>query len=96
MERLDSTLPTLIVGDFNEEADGLAVAVAERLGYTDAIGQHAGATRTWEWPVGGLPIRFQLDHGLYDARFSAPAAGIVEAGRTDHKPVWADVERVLP
>jgi endonuclease/exonuclease/phosphatase (EEP) superfamily protein YafD len=92
--RLDPALPTLIAGDFNEEGDGRAMAVADRLGYTDAIAQYAGATRTWEWPVSRLTIRFQLDHVLYDKRFTAVAAGIVEAGRSDHKPVWADLERV--
>lgn len=91
--RLDPRLPTLIVGDFNEEHGGRALAVVDRLGYTDAIAQYAGKTRTWEWPVGGLTIRFQLDHVLYDDRFVAHAAGVVEAGRSDHKPIWADLAR---
>jgi len=89
--RLDPKLPTLIVGDFNEEHGGRALAVVDRLGYTDAIAQFAGTTRTWEWPAGGLTIRFQLDHLLYDERFVAHAAGIVEAGRSDHRPIWADL-----
>ena len=91
--RLDRSLPTVIAGDFNEESGGLALAVADRLGYTDAIAQWAGKTRTWEWPVGTLVLRFQLDHILHDARFTSSAAGIVEAGRSDHKPIWADLER---
>ncbi|MCW5802231.1 MAG: endonuclease/exonuclease/phosphatase family protein [Deltaproteobacteria bacterium] len=94
--RLDPALPTVILGDFNEEGDGLALAVTDRLGYTDAIAQWLGKTRTWEWPVGALTLRFQLDHILHDARFTAAAAGIVEAGRSDHKPIWADLERVEP
>ncbi|MBL9013760.1 MAG: endonuclease/exonuclease/phosphatase family protein [Myxococcales bacterium] len=93
-ERLDRSLPKVIAGDFNEERGGLALAVAERLGYTDAIAQWAGETRTWEWPVGSLTLRFQLDHILHDGCFVASAAGIVEAGRSDHKPIWADLERV--
>ena len=60
--------------------------------YTDAIAQWAGKTRTWEWPVGRLTLRFQLDHILHDARLTSSAAGIVEAGRSDHKPIWADLE----
>jgi len=95
-ERLDPKLPTLIVGDFNEEADGRAVAVAEGIGYIDAIAQFKGATRTWEWPVGRFTLRFQLDHLMYDRRFVATAAGIIEAGRSDHKPIWADLEVVTP
>jgi endonuclease/exonuclease/phosphatase family metal-dependent hydrolase len=95
LARLDPALPTLVVGDFNEEASsGAALATAARAGFTDAIAQHAGRTRTWEWQVGMMTLRFQLDHVLYDRHFVAPRAGIVEAGRSDHKPVWADVERV--
>jgi endonuclease/exonuclease/phosphatase (EEP) superfamily protein YafD len=91
--KLDPKLPTLIVGDFNEERDGLAIAVAERLGFADAIAQFAGKTRTWEWPVKGLTLRFQLDHIMYGTGLVATRAGIVEAGRSDHKPIWADIER---
>ena len=94
--RLDPALPALIVGDFNEDGDGRAVAVARRLGFTDAIAQFAGTTRTWEWPIGTFTLRFQLDHLMYDDRFVATAAGIVEAGQSDHKPVWADLQRVQP
>lgn len=90
-ERLDRTLPTIIGGDFNEEGDGLALGVVARLGYNDAISQWVGKTRTWEWPVGSLTLRFQLDHILHDAHFTAAAAGIVEAGHSDHKPIWADL-----
>ena len=91
MARLDRTLPTLIVGDFNEELDGLALRYATERGYTDAIAQAAGRRRTWEWPLGAITLRMQLDHILYDARFVAVAGGIVERGRSDHKPVWADL-----
>lgn len=94
VSRLDPKLPTLVVGDFNEEGDGRAVTVVKDRGFTDAIAQFAGATRTWEWPVGRFMLQFQLDHLLYDDRFVARAAGIVEAGRSDHKPIWADLERV--
>ena len=90
--RLDPKLPTLVVGDFNEEGDGRAVAVLDRLGYADAIAQFARGHRTWEWPVGRITLRFQLDHVMYDTHFTAAAAGVVEGGRSDHKPVWADIE----
>lgn len=95
LARLDPALPTLVVGDFNEEAgNGTAIKIAAQAGFADAIAEHAGKTRTWEWEVGRLTLRFQLDHVLYDRHFVVPRAGIVEAGRSDHKPVWADVERV--
>ncbi len=94
LARLEPELPTIIAGDFNEEGDGRALGLAVQRGYTDAVSQFAGKHRTWQWPVGKLLLRFQLDHVLYDDRFVAVAAGVVEAGRSDHRPVWADLQRV--
>lgn len=96
LARIDPHMPTVVAGDFNEENDGRAMAVAERLGYVDAIAQFGGAVRTWQWPVGGLVLRFQLDHILYDARLTAVASGVIQAGRSDHKPIWADIQRTPP
>jgi endonuclease/exonuclease/phosphatase (EEP) superfamily protein YafD len=101
---LDPKLPTLIVGDFNEEADGLALSRLFALGYGDAIAQRYGKTRTWEWTLSGpstrsspgVTLRFQLDHILHDVHFVPVTARIVEAGRSDHKPIWADFERMDP
>jgi endonuclease/exonuclease/phosphatase (EEP) superfamily protein YafD len=87
---LDRSLPTIIAGDFNEESSGRALAYFDDQGYVDATAQFAGEHRTWEWPVGSITLRFQLDHILYDTRLIAIAGGIVERGRSDHKPIWAD------
>ena len=47
--------------------------------------------------AGGQPdAGFQLDDILYGARFLVVSGGIVDAGNSDHKPVWADLERVDP
>jgi endonuclease/exonuclease/phosphatase family metal-dependent hydrolase len=97
VEELDPRLPTLIVGDFNEETHGRAMQFLLAGGdYADAIAEHAGKTRTWEWRVAGFTLRLQLDHILHDEHFVAVTAGILEAGNSDHKPVWADLERIEP
>ncbi len=87
---LDRHLPTIIAGDFNEESSGKAITYLDEQGYVDATAQFAGTHRTWEWPAGSITLRFQLDHILYDTRLIAIAGGIVERGRSDHKPIWAD------
>ena len=91
---LAPSLPTLVVGDLNEEADGLAVQELVRRGFVDAIATLHGNTPTWEWPLRGLTLRFQLDHLFHDARLVATAARIEQAGRSDHKPIWADFVRI--
>lgn len=91
--RLDPKLPTLAVGDFNEEDEGMAIAVFKDRGFTSALPLfHPNAT-TWQWPVADRTLRFRLDHILYDNRFLAVSAAVVDRGRSDHAPVWADLER---
>jgi endonuclease/exonuclease/phosphatase (EEP) superfamily protein YafD len=97
LEALDPKLPAIFLGDFNEEHEGgKALALLVDRGFGDAIGRFHGDRRTWEWPVGRVTLRFQLDHILHDAHLVPTAAAIVEAGRSDHKPIWADFERIDP
>lgn len=91
---LDPTLPTVIAGDFNEEGNGLALGRARERGYTDAIAQHAGTAPTWQWRLPtGMTLTYQLDHILYDARLTVVGARIEQTGRSDHKPIWVELER---
>jgi endonuclease/exonuclease/phosphatase family metal-dependent hydrolase len=93
---LDPNLPTLIVGDFNEDSSGHAFRYLVNEGYADAVGEFNGKARTWEWPVGPRKLRLQLDHLVHDAMLIPTTGGIVEAGNSDHKPVWADFTRMQP
>ena len=91
--KLDPTLPTLIVGDFNEEDAGMALAVFRKQGFDNALPKFQPNIDTWQWPVGSITLRFRLDHILYNSGFRAVDANIVRGGRSDHAPVWADFER---
>jgi endonuclease/exonuclease/phosphatase (EEP) superfamily protein YafD len=94
---LDKKLPTLIVGDFNEESDGLALRRLDELGFGDATAQFNPKKPTWHWALSsGMTLRFQLDHMLHDVHFVPVASRIVEAGESDHVPIWTDFERVDP
>lgn len=93
-QSLAPSLATLVVGDFNEEADGLAVQALAKRGFVDAIATRHGNAPTWHWPLKGITLKFQLDHLLHDARLVATASSIVPAGRSDHFPIWADFVRV--
>lgn len=37
-----------------------------------------------------MTLQFQLDHILYDDRLVAVRAQVLDAGPSDHKPIWAD------
>lgn len=87
---LDDSLPTLVVGDFNEEDDGLAVAVFRDRGFRSALPQFQPSATTWQWPVGSMTLKFRLDHILADNHFEPLRAEVVQAGRSDHNPLWVD------
>ena len=78
----------------NEEGDGGAVRFLTERGLADVLPRFVGARPTWQWALpSGLTLRLQLDHLLHDAHFVAIDAGIVAAGRSDHVPIWVDLER---
>lgn len=91
--KLDPALPALAVGDFNEEDEGMAIAVFTARGFTSALPRFQPNATTWQWPVGGRTLRFRLDHVLHDRHFRAVGAAVIDRGRSDHAPVWADLER---
>ena len=43
-----------------------------------------------------MTLRFALDHILHDAHFVPVAGAVVEAGRSDHNPIWVEFERIDP
>jgi len=96
LAEIDPKLPTIICGDFNEEADGHAISLLADRGFTDAVHQFIGARTTWEWPTSSITLRLQLDHILYDDHFVALGANVLRAGRSDHFPVFADFIRMDP
>jgi len=92
--KLDRSLPTIIAGDFNEEDEGRAIAVFRERGFASALPRFRPDADTWQWPVGATTLRFRLDHVLFEeAAFRAVGADVVDKGRSDHAPVWADLVR---
>ena len=88
-ESLDRALPTLVVGDFNEEPDGRAIAYLARAEWKmkSALPEFAPGRRTWYWPTALHTFEGQFDHLIYDVRLEPLSAEVMEAGRSDHFPV---------
>jgi endonuclease/exonuclease/phosphatase family metal-dependent hydrolase len=93
LKSIDPALPTIALGDFNEEDEGMAIALLLARGFVNALPRFHPDVDTWQWPVGGTTLRFRLDHILYSRHFDALDANVVAAGRSDHAPVWADLVR---
>ena len=85
---LDKTLPTLIVGDFNENEGGRAVRWLNANGYTSALREFAPGAQTWRWRTSYLvSLNGRYDHLCYDARLTPLRVEVRNAGRSDHLPV---------
>ncbi len=91
-KHLDPSLPTLIVGDFNEEPDGRALSYLSELGYRSALPAFAGSEPTWRWPTSLMTLRQQLDHIVVDPRLDVLDARVLDQGSSDHLPVVAVVQ----
>jgi endonuclease/exonuclease/phosphatase family metal-dependent hydrolase len=88
-QTLDRELPTLVVGDFNEEEDGPAVAYLARPEWhmKSALPEFAPDCPTWRWRTGFHTLERRLDHIIYDAHLEPLDVEVIDAGRSDHFPV---------
>jgi endonuclease/exonuclease/phosphatase family metal-dependent hydrolase len=87
VEHLDPTLPTLVLGDFNEGPSGEAVTFLAERGYRSALDRFDPGRDTWHWRLSVGELSFQLDHIVHDARLEPIDVRVVTAGRSDHIPV---------
>ncbi len=82
MARLDPSLPTVVLGDFNED-EGPALAYLRARGYRQA--PPPGHTwRLWRW-------QRAYDHVFFGPGIAVEEAAVVPAGASDHLPLTARV-----
>jgi endonuclease/exonuclease/phosphatase (EEP) superfamily protein YafD len=93
---LDPALPTLVVGDFNEDAAGRAVRYLGARGLRSVLGEFRPKAKTWRWDTRLGRITHELDHILYSEHLEPLDARVIEAGRSDHLPVVALFQRARP
>ena len=90
---LDPSLPTLVVGDFNEGDGGKAITYLESKGFRSALPEFDGNQDTWHWPTSIGTVHAQLDHIVYDDQLEPLEVRVLEEGRSDHFPVWGVFQR---
>jgi endonuclease/exonuclease/phosphatase family metal-dependent hydrolase len=89
---LDAGTPRLIAGDFNESENGSAVSWLESRGLHSAVPDFSHAD-TWSWQTSIGHVSRRFDHIVHSSDLKALSAGVVFAGRSDHLPVFAVLER---
>lgn len=84
---LDPELPTIVAGDFNEDADGRAIAFLAEQGLRSALPQVDPRAKTWRWQTKLGPLRMMLDHVVYGPELALLDAEVMDRGTSDHFPV---------
>jgi endonuclease/exonuclease/phosphatase (EEP) superfamily protein YafD len=90
---LDPSLPTLVLGDFNEDEDGRAVRYLEQRRLRDALASFAPDTPTWRWRISIVELSQALDHILHSPELDPLEVRVLREGRSDHFPLLAVFQR---
>ena len=86
---IDKRLPALVVGDFNETANGLAVGRLAALDMRSALPTVGGPQATWHWQTSLGEVKKQFDHVVFGDKLTLAGAHVRRVGRSDHFPVVA-------
>jgi len=86
---LPTTLPTVVLGDFNATLDTSLLRSLRGSRFRDA-GEKAGSglVRTWGRNPGS-PLLLDLDHVFVDGRIGVRSTVVVDVPRSDHDAVVA-------
>ncbi len=90
---LDTKLPRLILGDFNENDHGGGIKWLREKGFSDALSKFDTSCDTWRWKYGILTFRDRLDHITYSKDLRPASTWVVYEGKSDHFPLMAIIER---
>lgn len=90
--RCDDGLSNLVVGDFNEDPQGEAIAFLERRGFENALPAFRPGQPTWRFRSVAGQLESTVDHILYDNTLRALDSWVDVKGRSDHLPVLAHFE----
>lgn len=90
----DGAVPTVVLGDFNEDPDGTAVRYLEKRGFRNLLPLFQPGQETWRYgkSVGGQMVD-TLDHILVNDSLDPLNAYVLYEGRSDHLPVTAVLQR---
>jgi endonuclease/exonuclease/phosphatase (EEP) superfamily protein YafD len=84
---LDPSIPTLIVGDFNEHEGGRALRWLRGRGMRSALPEFSPYAQTWRWQTSVVRLGGRYDHIVYDPRLEPLSVQVRRTGRSDHLPV---------
>jgi endonuclease/exonuclease/phosphatase family metal-dependent hydrolase len=86
---LNEAVPTIVLGDFNENASGSAARWLQTNSMKDALKEFDPYGKTWRWETSLGTFSACFDHVFYSPHLHCLEAGIIREGASDHYPVTA-------
>lgn len=87
MNHLNKNIPTLIVGDFNENDKGKSLTwLTNEMNFQDDLSTFDAKTKTWRWVL----LKGRYDHIVSNQFLECNAAQVHKVGKSDHFPVFAN------
>ena len=94
MRGTEPSLPTLVLGDFNESPKGNAVHWLQERGFRNALPLYRPGQYTWKGKSVASLLDMTIDHVMFDGAFEPLASWVDTRGGSDHLPVMASLELV--
>jgi endonuclease/exonuclease/phosphatase family metal-dependent hydrolase len=85
-------MPTIVLGDFNEEPESSALEWLEGCGFRNALPLYRPGQWTWRGRSVAGQFALTIDHILFDGSMLPLNAWVADAGNSDHRPVVAHFE----
>ena len=85
-------VPTIALGDFNEDVDGEAIQFLEERGFYNLLPAFRPGQPTWGVRSVANQLGATIDHILVNDHFVPLDAWVRRLGRSDHMPVMAHLE----
>lgn len=98
LPHLQPARPTLLLGDFNEDENGLAMKHLLNLGYVDALSRFDPTSPTWRVgagtrTTGTRTAQSRVDHLLASPDLECISAEVLDRGESDHLPLLVQLKQ---
>jgi len=88
MKFLNPVLPTIILGDFNENDNGKSIKWLSKEGFFDALPLYDKKMKTWRWVI----LKGRYDHLIFNRNITCSEAKVFKQGKSDHFPIYGEFD----
>jgi endonuclease/exonuclease/phosphatase family metal-dependent hydrolase len=85
---INSSLPLIVTGDFNENDKGKAIKWLRKQHLTDALPLFDKKSHTWHWKTRFIHLKGRYDKVVFSKHFTCKGAQVKHQGQSDHYPVF--------